>query len=79
MAKTPIDIRSLARAYTKPGVKQMGGILTSPSSSDDAKIRAFNALMDRGWGKAPTVLQGDEDGGRLIIQIVRHGDDPDPE
>jgi hypothetical protein len=51
MAKTPLEIKSLARAHTATAIKTLHGIMTR-STSDQAKVAAAKELLDRGWGKA---------------------------
>ena len=70
MAKAPTDLRSLARAHTEMGVRVLAGI-ASNGENESARVRAVELLFERGWGKAPSVLAGDEDGGALQV-IVRH-------
>jgi hypothetical protein len=48
--KTPMDIRSLARGYTKRAIQTLGGISES-GESEAARVAAAIALLDRGWGK----------------------------
>jgi hypothetical protein len=69
MAKSPADIRSLARSHTKLALQTLSGIARS-STSDPARVSAAQALLDRGWGKAAQILAGDEDGGPLVINII---------
>jgi hypothetical protein len=45
MAKTPIDIRSLARSHT--------------AKAAAARLSAAIALLDRGWGKPPQAIEMD--------------------
>lgn len=52
MAKTPANIRSLARAHTERAVQTLAGIMDNPESPPAARVAAAQALIDRGWGKA---------------------------
>lgn len=61
MAKTPTEIRSLARAHTETALNALVGIINN-STSDQAKVAAANSLLDRGWGKATQPIEGTEDG-----------------
>jgi hypothetical protein len=58
VAKTPTEIKSLARAHTDAAIKCLVGIMKS-STSDPAKVAAANSLMDRGWGKAEQKLEAE--------------------
>src|SRR4029077_16808992 len=62
MTKAPADLRSLARAHTELSVQTLAGIARN-STSDQARVSAAQALLDRGWGKAPQQHTG-EDGRR---------------
>lgn len=69
MAKTPTDIRSLARSHTEAAINCLVGILHN-STSDPAKVSAANALLDRGWGKAPQPVDGDGEGGPVQLTVT---------
>jgi hypothetical protein len=51
MAKTPTDIRSLARAHTDTAIKTLAGIMQQSEAPHSARVSAAVALLDRGWGK----------------------------
>lgn len=51
MAKTPTDIRSLARAHTETALRVLAGIMEQDSAPHAARVSAATALLDRGWGK----------------------------
>lgn len=45
------------------------------SASVDARVRAWNSVMDRGFGKPVQAMElGGKDGGPLTIQVVHYGD-----
>lgn len=50
MAKSPTDIRSLARGSTELALKTLAGV-ASNGQSESARVAAAVALLDRGWGK----------------------------
>jgi len=58
MAKTPTEIKSLARVHTAAAIKCLVGIMKN-STSDPAKVAAANSLIDRGWGKAEVRLEAE--------------------
>ena len=79
MPKAPADLRSLARSHTELSIQTLAGIARN-GTSESARVSAAQALLDRGWGRAPQVHSG-EDGGdiRIIIrQITGSGDEEDP-
>src|SRR5262245_49847039 len=51
MAKTPLEIASLARMHTKKAVKTLAAIMNEPHAPYAARVAAAEALLDRGWGK----------------------------
>lgn len=51
MAKTPTDIRSLARSHTGTALKVLAGIMEQADAPPAARVSAAQALLDRGWGK----------------------------
>ena len=79
MPKAPADLRSLARAHTELSIQTLAGIARN-STSDQARVSAANALLDRGWGKALQVHSGEVGGDiRIIIrQIAGSGDEEEP-
>jgi hypothetical protein len=78
MAKAPADLRSLARAHTELSIQTLAGIARN-STSDQARVSAAQALLDRGWG-APQQLVGEAGGDiRVIIrQIFASSDEEEP-
>lgn len=61
MAKTPTEIRSLARSHTEAAINCLVGVMLN-STSDPAKVAAANSLMDRGWGKPAQPVTGEDEG-----------------
>ncbi len=62
------EIQELARLHGPKAIEAMAEILKSKMASDLAKISASNALLDRGYGKAPQPHDGDGQGG--VIHVV---------
>lgn len=69
MAKTPTDIRSLARSHTEAAINALVGILHN-STSDPAKVSAATAILDRGWGKPAQPVDGDGEGGPVQLTVT---------
>lgn len=71
MAKTPTDIRSLARKHTESAINCLAGIMNKTNAPEAARVSAANSLLDRGWGKAVQAITGPdgEDGLPTAIQI----------
>lgn len=70
MAKAIAEIRSLARAHTEAAINCLAGIMNKESAPESARVAAANSLMDRGWGKAPQVITGDEENPLAIIHKI---------
>lgn len=56
MAKTPTDIRSLARSHTATAINTLAGIMEQKDAPPAARVSAAVALMDRGWGKPSQIV-----------------------
>ena len=59
MAKTPTEIASLARSFTKPALKTLDAIMRQPKAPAAARVQTAVALLDRGWGKPKQTVGGD--------------------
>ena len=57
MAKTPTDIRSLARNHTVKALSVLASIMNESTSPSAARVAAAQALLDRGWGKATQIVE----------------------
>jgi hypothetical protein len=57
MAKTPTEIRSLARKHTEAALNTLAGIMNQSEAPPAARVAAANVLLDRGWGKAPQTTE----------------------
>lgn len=51
--KADVVVRDLAREHTAEAIKTLVEIASNPKASESARVQACNALLDRGWGKAP--------------------------
>jgi hypothetical protein len=72
MAKTPAEIRSLARAHTRTALAVLVGIMRQRAATPAARVAAANSVLDRGWGKASQPLSGDpENPIRMVTRIER--------
>ena len=69
MAKTPIEIKSLARAHTERAIQILAGIMDNPNSSEASRVAAARELLDRGWGK-PAQAHTGEGGGPIEAKVV---------
>jgi hypothetical protein len=72
MAKTPTEIRSLARAHTEQAINVLVGIMGQTEAPPAARVSAANSILDRGWGKPAQPIENGEDGAfELIHRIER--------
>jgi hypothetical protein len=69
MAKAKADIRSLARSHTETAIKVLAGIMQQETAQAAARVAAAQALLDRGWGKAPQTMSGEDGEGPAELVI----------
>lgn len=76
--QTTLQLRELAREHAGDMVAVLLNIAKA-GESEAARVSAANALLDRGYGKPSTVLNGDGDGGpvELMSRIELIGVRPD--
>jgi len=48
-----LEVRELAKAYTREAVETLAAVMRSSKSGATARAIAANSLLDRGHGKAP--------------------------
>ena len=70
MAKTPTEIRSLARSHTRSAILALAGVMRSKDATHAARVSAANALLDRGWGKPPQAMENGEGGALELIHRI---------
>ncbi len=82
MPRAVTEIRSLARSYTRTALNVLVGVMRSKDATHSARLAAANAILDRGWGRAPQSLDTDKGAIELIHKIERiivHPEDTDSE
>jgi hypothetical protein len=81
--KTVTEIRSLARSHTRTAINVLVGIMRSKDATPAARVSAANAILDRGWGKAPQAIENGEDGAFELIhrieRVIVHPENTDSE
>lgn len=78
--KATASLKELARQYTDEALQTLVSILAGGEGVPPAaQVAAAKEILDRGYGKASTVLTGDEDGGpvELVSRIELVGVRPD--
>src|ERR1700736_1880313 len=80
-SKTIIEIRSLARSHTRTALNVLVGIMRSKDATAAARVSAANAILDRGWGKAPQAIENGDAGALEVIhrieRVIVHPENPD--
>jgi hypothetical protein len=71
VAKTLVEIRSLARSHTRTAIRVLVGIMRCEDATPAARVSAANAILDRGWGKATQPLNSGDGALELIHRIER--------
>ena len=69
--RLPADLRSLARGHTELCIKVLAGIVSQEAVPPAARVSAAGILLDRGWGKAPQAITGENSEGGINV-ILRH-------
>jgi hypothetical protein len=70
MPKTLTEIRSLARSHTRSALNVLLGVMRNTKAAAPARIAAANAILDRGWGKAPQAIENGDDGALELIHRI---------
>jgi hypothetical protein len=79
MSKSLTEIRSLARSYTEMAIQTLAGIAQN-GEQEASRVRAAEALLDRGWGKPTQPISGDEENplrvaiGRIELVALKPND-----
>jgi hypothetical protein len=68
--RTLTEIRSLARSHTRTAINVLVGIMRSNDATPAARVSAANALLDRGWGKAPQSIENSEEGALELVHRI---------
>jgi hypothetical protein len=70
MARSLTEIRSLARGRTRTALSVLAAVMRNPKTPPAARIAAANAILDRGWGKAPQAIHNGVDGALELIHRI---------
>jgi hypothetical protein len=71
MPRAVTEIRSLARSHTRTALNVLVGVMRSNEATPAARVAAANAILDRGWGKAPQAIENGSGAFELIHKIER--------
>lgn len=67
--KVTRSLKEAARQHTEEALEALVNVIRS-TESDAARVSAIKEILDRGYGKASQVLNGDEDGGPVRVATV---------
>ena len=70
-ARTPTEIRALARRQTRTALKVLVGIMRSDDATPAVRLSAANAILDRGWGKSAQPIESGEEGVETVHRVER--------
>jgi hypothetical protein len=70
MVRTLTEIRSLARNHTRTALNVLVGVMRSKDATAAARVSAANAILDRGWGKAPQAIENGENGALELVHRI---------
>jgi hypothetical protein len=59
MAKSLTEIESLARQYTAQAIETLAHIMRQPRSPESARVKAAEALLNRGWGSPKVAVESE--------------------
>jgi len=68
--RTITDIRSLARSHTRTAINVLVSVMRSKDATPAARVSAADAILDRGWGKAPQALESGDNAALELIQKI---------
>ncbi len=70
MPRAVTEIKSLARSHTRTALNVLVGVMRNTEATPPARIAAANAILDRGWGRAPQAIQNGDDGALELIHRI---------
>lgn len=68
--KVTVELKGAAREYTDQALKTLAQIMLA-GESEPARISAAKELLDRGHGKATTVIGGDDENPLTVAHIMK--------
>ena len=74
VAKTLVEIRSLARSHTRTAIRVLVGIMRCEDATPAARVSAANAILDRGWGRPSQPTENKHEGElKITIRNIMEG------
>jgi len=69
-ARQITDLRSLARSYTKNGVRVLASIINDETQPGATRVSAIRLMFDRGWGAPNARHHIDINGETTLLKVV---------
>ncbi|WP_375159389.1 hypothetical protein [Bradyrhizobium sp. RDT46] len=70
-ARTPTEVRLLARGHTKAALKVLVGLMRNDEATPAVRLSAANAILDRGWGKSAQPIESGEEVVETVHRVER--------
>ena len=72
------ELSDMAKGYADQALETLRQIATT-GESESARVSAAVAILDRAYGKPPQAIQhSGEDGGPLVVEVIKYGATKDP-
>lgn len=65
--KAEKSVQAAARLHTDRAIEVLAEVMDSPDATPASRVAAAEALLSRGWGKAPQAITGDQGGPVQVI------------
>lgn len=66
--KSTLEVKAEARKHMPAALKELARIVKE-GSTDQARVAAIKELLDRGYGKAPQPMVGDDDSPDMKLTV----------
>lgn len=68
--KATASIKDAAREYTDQALLTLAEVMQDEEQPAAARVSAANAILDRGYGKATTMIGGDDDSPLKVTHLI---------
>ncbi len=73
--KATAEVKAIAQKYGPDAIKrlaELGGLIegVAGAESEAAQVSACNTILDRAYGKASQPIDGDGEGGPVLLQVI---------
>jgi hypothetical protein len=63
-------LAELARDHTEAAIETLIDVMTNVEQPAAARVTAANSILDRGWGKAPQPIVGDDEAPAVKLDVT---------